>query len=248
MGIKKINPKFSDSLQPEKKTNEKLIVIGLLILAVLVRLRNLDSVISGSHTFRKTQTAWGIRSVANGVVSPFSVETPVLGAPWKIPFEFPLYQIIAGLFSRLTGMTNEASGRIVSIFFFVSTAIIFYMICRKFFEVATSIGTLVVFLFNSHNLEYGSSILIEYCALFFGLSAFLFAYRYLQTQNPRCLLYFSAAASLAALVKITTSIIWVFIGVIALIFIQKMKQKNRDLYSFGCNHCSSACLCLDTLG
>ena len=226
MVFKLNNPKFGGSLKLGEKTSEKMIVTGLLIVAVLVRLRNLNSPISGSYTFRTTQTGSGIRSVANGVLSPFSVETPVLGAPWKIPFEFPLYQIIAGLFSRLTGFTVEASGRIVSILFFISTAIVFYMICRKFFEVATSIVALVIFLFNSHNLEYGSSVLIEYCALFFGLLAFLFAYKYLQTQDSRNLLYFLPAASLAALVKITTSIIWVFIGVIALIFIEKKKQKT----------------------
>jgi len=226
VGFKLINQKFGDALKLGKETNEKIIVTGLLIVAVLVRLRNLNSPISGSYTFRTTQTAWGIRSVANGILSPFSVETPVLGAPWKIPFEFPLYQIIAGLFSRLTGFTVEASGRLVSIFFFISTAIVFYMICRKFYEVATSVVALFIFLFNSHNLEYGSSVLIEYCALFFGLLAFLFAYRYLQTQESRILMYFLPAASLAALVKITTSIIWVFIGVIALIFIEKKKQKS----------------------
>jgi hypothetical protein len=226
VGFKLIKQKFSNSLKLGEKTNEKMIVTGLLIVAALVRLRNLNSPISGSYTFRTTQTASGIRSVANGVLSPFSVETPVLGAPWKIPFEFPLYQIIAGLFSRLTGITVEASGRIVSLLFFISTAIVFYMICRKFFEVATSIVALVIFLFNSHNMEYGSSVLIEYCALFFSLLAFLFAYRYLQTQVFRSLLYFLPAASLAALVKITTSIIWVFIGIIAIIYIEKRKQKT----------------------
>ena len=205
---------------------EQISLAGILLVAILVRLRNLNSPVSGLYTFRTTQTAWGIRSVADGSISPFSIETPVLGPPWKIPFEFPLYQIIAGLFSRLTGLTVEASGRIVSIIFFISTAIVFYMVCRKFFEVATSIVALVIFLFNSHNLEYGSSVLIEYCALFFGLLAFLFAYKYLQTQDSRNLLYFLPAASLAALVKITTSIIWVFIGVIALIFIEKKKQKT----------------------
>ncbi len=220
---------FSTTLEFEKKFREKITIVALLLLAVLARLRNLDSPISGSYTFRTTQTAWGIRSVADGALSPFSIQTPVLGAPWKIPFEFPFFQIVAGLFSRSTGFSVEASGRVISIAFFILTAIIFYIICRKYFEFITSSTVLIIFLFNSHNLEYGSSVLIEYCALFFALLAFLLAYNYFESHDSKFLVYFFPAASLAALVKITTSMIWVLIGVIVLAIIEKQKFKSSLL-------------------
>lgn len=45
--------------------------------------------------------------------------TPVLGAPWSIPFEFPFYQWLAALLSSITGMSADNSGRLVSTVFHV---------------------------------------------------------------------------------------------------------------------------------
>jgi len=165
------------------KYNENALVFFLLLFATAVRLRNLSAPISGSYTWRNTQTAWGIRSVANGAISPFAVELPVLGPPWKIPFEFPLFQLIAGVLARSTGLSVEVSGRLTSITFFISTAVVFYLISKYFFNQFISLLLLLIFLFNAHNLEYGSAVSIEYCAMFFSLSAFLFGLKYLSLNR-----------------------------------------------------------------
>ena len=42
-------------------------------------------------------------------------ETPVLGPPWSLPFEFPLYQgIVAGL-AKIFSTPLDQTGRFVSI-------------------------------------------------------------------------------------------------------------------------------------
>ena len=202
---------------------EQISLAGILLVAILVRLRNLNSPVSGLYTFRTTQTAWGIRSVADGSISPFSIETPVLGPPWKIPFEFPLYQIIAGMLSRLTGFEAEITGRLVSIAFFVLTALVFYQILRYLFESRTSLAVLVVFVFCAHNLEYGSSPLIEYCALFFALLGFLNAIRFIESNSYRYFALFALSAAIAGLVKITTSVVWVGVGTFVL-FVKPTKN------------------------
>jgi hypothetical protein len=206
--------------------NERAVLYFLAFLAVVVRLRNLDSPITGSYTFRTTQTAWGIRSVANGALSPFSVETPILGPPWKIPFEFPLYQMIAGFLSRFSGLSVEASGRLVSITFFVLSGYVLYRICRMFFSVGVSLLVYAIFLFNSHNLEYGSSVLIEYCAVFFSLAGFFFALNYCQSFLRKHLFLFLILGSIAALIKITTSVIWIVLGTCGALFIYRLKVRN----------------------
>lgn len=203
-----------------RQSKEQLTLTSLLVAAILVRFRNLETPISGSYTFRNTQTAWGIRSVANGALSPFSIETPVLGPPWKIPFEFPLYQMIAGLLSRVTGYSTELSGRLTSLTFFIMAGLIFYCICRCFFSQFLSTLVLALFLFNSHNLEYGSSVLIEYCAVFFALASFLFAIKYFDTCKEKFLILYFVFGSISALVKITTSFVWVILGVLAINFIR----------------------------
>ena len=212
---------------------EQISLAGILLVAILVRLRNLNSPVSGLYTFRTTQTAWGIRSVADGSISPFSIETPVLGPPWKIPFEFPLYQIIAGMLSRLTGFEAEITGRLVSIAFFVLTALVFYQILRYLFESRTSLAVLVVFVFCAHNLEYGSSPLIEYCALFFALLGFLNAIRFIESNSYRYFALFALSAAIAGLVKITTSVVWVGVGTFVLFVKLKPKRYTTVALVFG---------------
>jgi 4-amino-4-deoxy-L-arabinose transferase-like glycosyltransferase len=206
--------------------NETFVVSALLLLAFLMRLRNLNSPVSGSYTFRNTQTAWGIRSVANGTISPFSVETPVFGAPWKVPFEFPLYQIISGVLSRLVGLSVEASGRLVSLTFFVLTALIFYRICRFFFQKTISYIGLAFLLFSAHNLEYGSSVLVENCALFFALAAFLAGLKFVHSKRPLFLYLFGLCSVFTSLVKITTSAIWVLLGAVTIAFLFKVDKRT----------------------
>lgn len=63
--------------------------------------------------FRQTQTALSIDWLLRG--GPWlDYVTPVLGAPWSIPFEFPFYQWLAALLSSITGMSADNSGRLVS--------------------------------------------------------------------------------------------------------------------------------------
>ncbi|NBO54609.1 MAG: hypothetical protein EBU84_08445, partial [Actinobacteria bacterium] len=207
------------------KHYENLILVLLLLVAALTRLRNLNSPITGSYTFRYTQTAWGIRSVARGVNSPFSIETPVLGPPWKIPFEFPLFQLLAGVTSRVTNLDPQVTGRLTSLAFFLLTALIFFRILRYFVSSSVGLVALTVFLFCAHNLEYGSAVLIEYCALFFGLLAFLVSIRYLKNGHPSQLVLFVVIAAIAGLVKITTSFLWVGLGAVAVAYLLKSSRK-----------------------
>src|SRR5207302_1793389 len=49
-------------------------------------------------------------------------ETPVLGAPFSLPFELPLYQWLSARLSTLGGLPLETAGRLVSEAFFLLTA------------------------------------------------------------------------------------------------------------------------------
>src|SRR5258708_3048765 len=102
-------------LAPDKRehTSEGMIVriatqylpiLCLIIAAVLfcpIAIVRFDAArVSDVHGFRQSQTAVTINALANG--SPFlRYETPVLGYPWSIPFEFPLYQWLTACLMRL---------------------------------------------------------------------------------------------------------------------------------------------------
>lgn len=65
------------------------------------------------HEFRQTQTALSAYVMQQDGFK-LAYETPVLGKPWSIPMEFPLYQAMVAGLARLTGWDLVVSGRLVA--------------------------------------------------------------------------------------------------------------------------------------
>ena len=74
--------------------------------------------LTDSYAFRQTQTAITARYFS-GFSDFLTYQTPVLGPPWSIPFEFPIYQALAKGLQVTSGLSLESSGRLVSIAFFL---------------------------------------------------------------------------------------------------------------------------------
>ena len=104
----------------EKKS--QIIFIWIFFLAALVHSIWMASVgwfnpIYDEHMFRQAQTALSALFLAKG--GPFfAYETPLLGAPWAIPFELPVYQWIVAKWHIMSGMPLDQSGRFISRLFF----------------------------------------------------------------------------------------------------------------------------------
>jgi hypothetical protein len=69
------------------------------------------------HGFRQTQTAISTESILHGG-SFLHYETHVLGPPWSVPFEFPLYQGIVAALTKAFSTRLDETGRFVSILFY----------------------------------------------------------------------------------------------------------------------------------
>src|SRR5262249_7120126 len=143
-------------------------LFGILVLAFLFALAvlcvGLFQPLLDQYQFRQTQTAltsyWLMRG---GPI--FAYETPVLGFPWSIPFEFPVYQIIVALLSQ-TGVPLDAAGRIVSFVFFVGCLWPMRVLFRalQFDDVAFPCAA-VLFLLSPLYLYWGRTFMVETCAL-----------------------------------------------------------------------------------
>jgi hypothetical protein len=91
-----------------------LLSLGFSFYAISVGFEN---TLFDFHGFRQTQTAISAASLMQGG-NFFRYETPVLGPPWSLPFEFPLYQgIVAGL-AKTFSTPLDQTGRFVSITFY----------------------------------------------------------------------------------------------------------------------------------
>jgi hypothetical protein len=76
--------------------------VACLVHAVLSMGVGWNHSILGLHGFRQTQTAMAVEYLLAGS-SWLRYETPFLGVPWSIPFEFPLFQWIVAAISAPLG-------------------------------------------------------------------------------------------------------------------------------------------------
>jgi hypothetical protein len=88
-------------------------VIGSLAVATV----GWSHALSDWFGWRQTQTAISAYFMQQG--GPWlHYETPILGPPWRLPHEFPLYQALVVSLSALSRLNLEAAGRTVSLAFF----------------------------------------------------------------------------------------------------------------------------------
>jgi hypothetical protein len=166
-----------------------------------------DHTLFDFHGFRQTQTAISADSIMHGG-SFLHYETPVLGPPWSLPFEFPLYQgIVAGL-AKTFSTPLDQTGRFVSI--------LFYYLC--FFPLASILSTLglrnagmvpslALFAMSPIYVFVSRLFMIESTALFFSLLYADQMFRLVLGHRQWLYRHIGGAAVfgvLAGLIKVTT--------------------------------------------
>jgi hypothetical protein len=134
----------------------------------------------------------------------FAYETPVLGFPWSIPLEFPVYQIAVALVSA-TGVPLDAAGRIVSFVFFVGCLWPMRVLFRALrFDDAAFPCAAILFLLCPLYLYWGRTFMIETCALLFCFLWLAYLARFLADSKPTSAAIAVLAGSLGVLAKSTT--------------------------------------------
>ena len=94
-----------------------LIAVASLTFSVWASFVGFHHSLFDFHGFRQSQTAISAEYMEHG--GPFlRYQTPILGPPWSIPFEFPLYQKIVALIAEHFKTPLNETGRAVSIAFF----------------------------------------------------------------------------------------------------------------------------------
>ena len=121
------------------------------------------------HGFRQTQTAISTYFMLRG--GPWlTYETPVLGAPWAIPLEFPLYQWTVALLVRTFATPLDQTGRFVSEVFFYGTLVPTYLLLGRLgVRPHRRLIFLSLLLVSPQYVFWSRCFLIESTALFCGM-------------------------------------------------------------------------------
>ncbi len=156
------------------------------------------------HGFRQAQTALSIDAMRQDGFR-LDYATPVLGKPWSIPMEFPLYQWLAVQVSAGTGWPTAQAGRAVSLAAFYLALPAFWLALRAIGAGRARAGLLLLpVLAAPVYLFYSRAVLIESLALA-GAAWFLAcALQWIRRGGGGWLTGAWLAGAVAALVKGTT--------------------------------------------
>ncbi|MBF0521022.1 MAG: hypothetical protein HQK92_15025 [Nitrospirae bacterium] len=212
------------------KSRTVVMVCFFIILSVALRLINIDSPIIESHSFRQTQTALTIRNFVEEGVKFFEYETPLFGPPWRVPFEFPTFQVSATLLNRAGIKNIDVAGRITNIFYFYISALFLYLISTRFFkEKQPPLFILFYYLFNPYSIFWSRTCMIDYCSVAFSTGYLFFLIRWLETrEKPLSTAFYLSIGFgiLAYLTKITT--VFVFIPLMAAVSVYQLWDRTDN--------------------
>lgn len=193
------------------------IVLGLASLGlVATRLYRIDDPITSSGwAFRYTQTAYGIRSLMRDGLNPLEMQVPVLGPPWKIPYEFPLFQLLGAAVGRILSLDPAVAGRLVAVVAFALAAVAVYVLGRTLFTTRVAVVSYVIFAWSAYGFNWGGEVLIDYLSVALCVAGLAVMLRPMPTSRWT-LVTAIGLSGLGALTKITTAYPWVVIFGVAL--------------------------------
>jgi hypothetical protein len=153
--------------------------------------------------FRQTQTALTTYWLLKG--GPWlAYQTPALGAPWSVPFEFPVYELITAAVAAI-GVPLDAAGRLVAFGFFLGSLLPLRILFDELkLGQVSYLATAILFLTCPLYLYWSRTFLIETCALFFAVLWLALLVRYLNRRVWTAVAGALAAGCLAILAKSTT--------------------------------------------
>ncbi|MSU45613.1 MAG: hypothetical protein EXS42_00435 [Lacunisphaera sp.] len=205
-----------------------ILFLGLLGLTLWFTTRAWHASILDRHEFRQLQTAVSAYWMKEAGYQ-LDYETPVFGPPWSIPMEFPVYQWIVATTSRLLGTPLEGTARGVSLGFFLAALPAVYGLAG-FLALVPSRRLLVVstVLASPTYLFYARTFMIETTALCFSVW-FLYALAHaVRDPSVRWAVGATALATLAALAKATTFIIFLVPGAAIFLWLWLPSWRRRD--------------------
>ena len=170
------------------------------------------------HGFRQAQTAINSYCIMRGG-SVLQYETPVLGPPWSIPFEFPLYQWLVVFLARSASLPLESAGRSVAAAFYFLSFIPLADILRSLqFKRRQVFTTLALFAISPFYIFHSRCFMIESTALFWALCYIAMIFRLPQSTRPWLLnIGIAVAGVIAGMVKVTTFASFFVVGAVVVL-------------------------------
>lgn len=214
------------------RSMEAAIGCACLAIATVIHLPTLAQPLLEAHPFRQTQTAFTALIFHEQGIDLLHPRLPVLGAPWEVPLEFPLFQALASLLMDV-GVAPDVATRATGLMTFLITAVLTWALARRAGGAMVGLISLCAFLFSPLALLWSRAALIEYLATALGLGYVLLSMGW--TARRGSWAHWAGMVSLGALamvVKITTGVLYL-IPVLVLGVISLRAMRRRGALSTG---------------
>lgn len=191
-------------------SNRSLLAMFALVTVVTIGLLGLSwhESLLDRYEFRQLQTALSSFWIAQEGWQ-LNYLLPLFGPPWSVPMEFPVYQIIVATLHSLTGLPLEQAGRLTGIGFLLLTLPAVYdLLAVAGLQRSRRLIVLALILSSPVYLFYARAFMIETTALFFAVWFLALFRRALVQAHPGWVIAATLAATLAALTKITTFLVF----------------------------------------
>jgi hypothetical protein len=225
---------FASSTNPSRRHDFALglIAMALLVGGLAVLAIRWNTPLLGMHSFRQTQTAitsyWIIRG-APWLAYP----TPVLGAPWSIPFEFPVYQLLVAGLVKLTGLPLAPAGRMLSYLFVVLTILPAGMLARAYGVGKKEVLVFAILMLASPiYLFWGTAFLMETLVVFFCFVFLAGVEHVARTTSQTVVLGVATCGTIGALGKITTFFPFFFLAGSILLYHLVIRFQRRQPFGY----------------
>jgi len=187
---------------------ETVAIVCLLVAFVALLAPTLDNPLLEKSAFRQTQTAYTALVFHEDGIDLLHPRLPVLGEPFEIPFEFPLFQASASLLIDL-GLASDTAMRVMGLICFLATAVLLFGLVRHVAGRTAAFGSLAAFMVTPFALVWSRTSMIEYLATA-GAVGFTWAYiAWRDNRRPEIGALCLVAGLVGMLVKPTTAIFWV---------------------------------------
>src|SRR4029077_2158710 len=109
---------------------ELLLISCLLLVGLIIRLPTLHQpLLEEGRSFRQTETAYPALIYHQQGINLFAPQLPVLGKPWQVPFEFPVFQALAAVLMN-AGFAPDVAVRVVAVLSFMACAVAIWALVR----------------------------------------------------------------------------------------------------------------------
>ncbi len=155
--------------------------------------------------FRQTQTAITVWTFVAEGIRPFAYETPVFGPPWRLPIEFPVFQIVAALLVK-AGVDNiDVACRLANLLFFYLSAAALYALCRTSIESrSATVCILLTYVWLPFTIFWSRTAMIDYASVAFALAYLYWLSQWVERRGVLPWLLATGCGALTCLTKPTT--------------------------------------------